>query len=120
MFAGITSVGIVVRVEAGEAVPPDVLPLPEVLADLAVCEPVQPASATAQQTRTISTRIVLAFIPDDDWQDYLLVAIPFPKEELEWSGSFLAANPLSVCRTGFPVWQKGPGEGRPGFTCQSF
>jgi hypothetical protein len=68
-------------VEAGADVPLDVLPLPDALPDDADCELVQPARATAQQTRTISRRIVLAFIPDDDWQDYLLVAIPGPDGE---------------------------------------
>lgn len=72
--AGITSVGLVVRVEAGDAAPLVVMLL-EGLPEDVVCELVHPAIATAQQTRTISTRIVLAFIPDDDWRDYLLIAI---------------------------------------------
>jgi hypothetical protein len=60
----------VVRLEA--SVVPDA---DGVLPDELDCELVQPARATAQQTRTISTRIVLAFIPDDDGLVYLTVAI---------------------------------------------
>jgi len=58
-------VGLVVRVEAGDDVPL-VVALPEGLPDDVVCGLVHPAITTAQQTKTISTRIVLAFIPDDD------------------------------------------------------
>jgi hypothetical protein len=80
---GITSVGLVVRAAADD--PPEVLP--EVLPDEAVCELVQPARAAAPQTRTISTRTVLAFIPDDDRWNYLWVAIHV--RELSFRGVLL-------------------------------
>jgi hypothetical protein len=72
IFAGITSVGPVVRLE--EAVVPDE---EAVLPDVAVadCELVQPAIATAPQTRKIITMNALALIPVHGRLTYLFVAI---------------------------------------------
>jgi hypothetical protein len=69
---GITSVGPVVRLE--EAVVPDEDDeLPEV--EVADCELVQPAIATAPQMRQITTMNVLALIPVHGRLLYLFVAI---------------------------------------------
>jgi len=67
---GITSVGLVVRLGAGV-----VLDVPAVLPEELVCELVQPATATAQQIRNMTTMNALPFIPDDDRLVYLFVTI---------------------------------------------
>jgi hypothetical protein len=67
---GITTVGLVVRLEA------DVVPdVPAVLPGELVCELVQPATAAAQQIRSMIAMNALSFIPDDDKLVYLSVAI---------------------------------------------
>jgi len=88
-----TSVGPVVRVEE-EAVDEGEEELPEEPAGDAFWELVQPARMTAEQTRTISTRTVLVFIPDDDRRNYLLVAIPVP--ELSFKEIFPGKRGLSA------------------------
>jgi hypothetical protein len=62
MLSGITSVGLVVRLEE-EGVPDEPAVLPDVVT--VDCELVQPARATATQMRKIIAINALAFISDD-------------------------------------------------------
>ena len=62
MLLGITSVGLVVRLDDADA-PDDPAVLPDCV--VVACELEQPATATAQQIRKITVINALAFISDD-------------------------------------------------------
>jgi hypothetical protein len=71
MFAGIASVGLVVRPDDEDPEDADELPDPACAPEV---EPVHPATATARQTRITPMRKPIAFIPENMGLPYLAFA----------------------------------------------